>query len=213
MIPILKERFRANIVRARNLVSIYEHVAGGIQGRIGVTESDLLRAAVVFLHAALEDLLREIAAWKLPLAAPEVLALIPHPGGDGRSTRMTLGDLARYRGLLVDELITRSVMTHLDRSSYNGVDDVARLFAQIGLPSEVVKPLMSKYAAVLEVLMARRHQIAHRLDQREAPEGGPLVVLSLDREDVEAWAGAVRGFVDDLLETVKDPAFPPEEAP
>jgi hypothetical protein len=213
MIEILKERFRSNIDRARNLVAIYDRVAGGVQGRTGVAESDLLRAAVVFLHASLEDLLREIATWRLPHAGQEVLSRIPFAGGDGRKTTLTLGDLARHRGKGVDELIAESIVTHLDRSSYNGIDDIAKLFVQIDFPSEATKNLMVCHAAGLEALMSRRHQIVHRLDWRKISGRRRHGVLPIGKKSIEVWADSVLKFSDEIFKELEKLPFASKEIP
>jgi hypothetical protein len=211
MIPILKERFHGNIDRARNLVAIYEQVAGGVQGRTGVMESDLLRAAVVFLHAALEDLLRGIAIWKLPDAKPEVLSLIPYVGGDGRGTKLTLGDLARHhRGRSVRDVIMESVLTHLDESSYNDPGDIAKLLSQIGCSVSVIKTLMDRHGPGLGVVMSRRHQVAHRLDRNEDSGRGQHGARSMNKKIVQIWIENILRFSDDLFEEIGKIAVSPE---
>ncbi|MBE7474581.1 MAG: hypothetical protein DPW09_15170 [Anaerolineae bacterium] len=62
----IQDRLDKNLTRAKNLVNIYEIYAPEKTKMVEYT--DLLRAATVFLHATLEDFLRSIAAWKLPLA-------------------------------------------------------------------------------------------------------------------------------------------------
>lgn len=57
----LEERFRINLDRVRSVVALYDQVTGPSPGRPGVQESELLRVAVVYLHAAPEDLLRGLA--------------------------------------------------------------------------------------------------------------------------------------------------------
>ena len=57
----LEGRFRENLDRVRSLVLFYDRVTGSSSGRASVQESELLRTAVVFLHATVEDLLRGLA--------------------------------------------------------------------------------------------------------------------------------------------------------
>ena len=63
---LIRQRFGENLDRVRNLVSLYSSSVGVGQGRRTVQDADILRAAVVLLHATLEDLLRSLAEWKLP---------------------------------------------------------------------------------------------------------------------------------------------------
>src|SRR4051794_30818350 len=79
-------RFTANLVRADGLVEIYHmtsflrdstHAMGGAEHpSIEVHYSDILRAAVVLVHATLEELLRSIAATLLPFADEATLNTI-----------------------------------------------------------------------------------------------------------------------------------------
>jgi hypothetical protein len=200
---MLEEQFRVNLDRVRNVVILYDRVTGPSPGRPSVQESELLRVAVVYLHAALEDLLRGLAEWRLPAASADVLSQIPFAGGDGRRTTLTLGDLVAYRGRPVENVLTRSVIAYLARSSYNNPDDIARLLGQIGLSQEARKRLMAAQAAPLSTMMSRRHQIAHRLDRNEASGRGHHAATSLGRTMVEKWIGVVRQFGKELLDEVR----------
>jgi hypothetical protein len=202
VLSTLEERFRGSLDRVRNLVALYDRVTGPAPGRASVQESELLRAAVVFLHAALEELIRGLAEWTLPAASVEVLSQLPFVGGDGRRTTLTLGDLAAYRGQPVEEVIRKSVIAYLGRSSYNSPDDIVRLLGQIGLTPEARKRLMGDHAADLNIIMSRRHQIAHRLDRNEASGRGHHAATSLGRTTVERWIGIVRQFGKELLDEV-----------
>jgi hypothetical protein len=203
----VEERFRVNLDRVQDVVILYDRVTGPSPGRPSVQESELLRVAVVFLHAALEDLLRGLAEWRLPAASADVLSQIPFAGGDGRRTTLTLGDLVSYRGQLVEEVVSMSVIAYLRRSSYNTTDDIARLMGQIGLTQEARKRLMGARAADLSVIMSRRHQIAHRLDRNEVSGRGHHAATSLGRTTVERWIDIVRKFAKELLDEIR--TFPP----
>ena len=104
----ISRRFVVNLARVRGLITSYEQALPGVQGRPTVATTDILRGAVVFLHASLEDLLRSILEWKLPSTAkPEHLDDVPLDGE--RLRKYTLGDVARHPGTTVDDLIDRSV--------------------------------------------------------------------------------------------------------
>ena len=66
-----------NLDRASNLVEIYRTLYGEGKGRRSVPKVDLLPAAVVFIHASLEDFLRALAAISLPNADEDILNSIP----------------------------------------------------------------------------------------------------------------------------------------
>jgi len=109
----IRDRLDKNLTRVRNLVEFFRERAPTNTKQ--VKDTDMLRAATVFLHATLEDFLRSIAAWKLPLASAEILSKIPLSGTE--NPRFTLGDLVSHRGKEVTKLIKLSVDTYLERSS------------------------------------------------------------------------------------------------
>lgn len=185
-----------NLDRVLGLVSLYDEVTGRIPGRPSVREAELLRAAVVLLHATLENLMRGLAGLRLPTGSPETLARIPFAGGDGRRTTLTLGDLAAYRGWSVDEILVESTAAYLDRRSYNDTNDLVGGLREVGLSSTLLEP----HAAQLQGLMKRRHHIVHRLDHNELPGRGHHVARSIGRAAVEEWTGNVRGFGMALLD-------------
>lgn len=206
MISVTEERFRANLDRVRRLVVLYDRETGATAGRPSVSEGDILRAAVVFLHASLEDLLRAAASERMPGTSPEeTLKQVPFPSGDGRKTTFTLADLAAYRGRRVDDVLAEAVGAYLDRSSYNNTDDVARLLRQIGLPPGLVAP----HAAQLQAMMQRRHLIAHRVDRNQNPGRGHHPARSISKSSVDAWIGAVDGFGKALIQSIAHPADVP----
>ena len=60
----LKGNAFRNLKRVEDLVKIYEDTKGEGGGRRDVSKTDVLRAAVVLLHATLENFLRDAALWK-----------------------------------------------------------------------------------------------------------------------------------------------------
>jgi hypothetical protein len=76
------KRFRLNMGRVGSLISLFKTLKGQ---KIDVTESqkgDLLRSAVVFLHASLEDLLREALRWKRPFDNAEFTSKLRFVSGN-----------------------------------------------------------------------------------------------------------------------------------
>lgn len=189
------ERFTGNLDRVRGLVSLYEEVTGKSQGRPSVREGEILRAAVILLHATLEDFFRTLGSMRLASATPEVLSQIPFAGGDGRKTALMLGDLASHRGRMVEEFLSDSVEAYLDRRSYNDVNDLATALRQVGLAPDLVAP----HAATLEIVMRRRHLIAHRLDRDEMRGRGRHGAGSISKALVERWINTVDTFARSVL--------------
>lgn len=184
----IQNRFNGNLERVEHLVAFYETESTG-PGRRAVDTSDILRSAVVFLHATLEDFLRSLLEWKLPSAQPSYLKEVPLAGKKPRST-FTLDDLALFRGSTVDDLISRSVSDHLERSNFNDPGEVAAVLERIGLMPSLLDP----YRGKLGPLMKRRHWIVHRADRNTATGSGQHAALGLQKATVETWLNAVRQF-------------------
>jgi hypothetical protein len=195
-------RFGDNLARVESLVAAYEAAlsarGGGsrVSGRVAVTTTDLLRAAVVFLHATIEDLLRSALDWRLPLAAPEHLANVPLVDckKGGQEPYCDLSDLARHRGKTVDLILQESVTAHLADSNFNHPGQIVNVLVALGLATSILDP----YKNTLGPMMARRHWIVHRADRNEMPGQGQHVAKSLSLTTVNRWRDAVRDFGADF---------------
>ncbi len=159
--------------------------------------TDVLRGAVVLVHASLEDLLRSLAEWKLPAAPPEVLESIPLESipltgaGDARRTRFGMPELARHRGKPVDEVVTTSVEDHLQRATYGHPGEVKRLLVSCGGDPNVV----DSYSRWLGPMMARRHWIVHEADaEPETDAGDHHQLRRLRRDDLATWVDGIENL-------------------
>lgn len=194
-IETLHLRFEGNLERVHNLVALYDKLTPQGRGRREVAATDLLRAAVVLLHASFEDLLRSLALWKLPGAAPEVLRELPALGKSDGKGRIGLEELARHRGRTVDELITNSVDAYLEKSNYNHPGDVKRLLVQCGLSEKLVAP----FAGPLGTMMNRRHWIVHRVDRNYNQGSGQHLAKSLGKNNLILWIETTQGLGHAIL--------------
>jgi hypothetical protein len=185
----ISRRFDLNIARVRGLITSYEGALPGVQGRPTVTTTDILRGAVVFLHASLEDLLRSILEWKLPSTTKtEHLTEVPLDGEKLR--KYTLSDVAKHRGKSVDELIESSVRTSLERSNFNDVEEVAIVLQKAGIANTT----LDTHGADLASMMKRRHWIVHRADRNSGQGQGQFAAQSLRPDTVKAWVASVETF-------------------
>jgi hypothetical protein len=191
----ISDRLAQNLDRVRNLVKVYEALAGAGKGRRPVHSTDVLRAATVLLHAALEDFLRSLDNWKLPLAQEATLNEASLAGMTGRPANFLLGKLVQFRGKTIDEVIAESVSDHLNRKSYNSVGEVAKSLTRIG----VMFPNLPQYSRDLAALIERRHRIVHQADKETGRGTGHHQATSLSKQRVEAWIGAVQGASSDIL--------------
>jgi len=157
----------------------------------------LLRAAVILLHATLEDLLRSLAELWLPSAQPEPLETIPLPVSTDRvKNTFNLGDLATHRGTSVDDVIRKSVVAYLARSSYNHPGDIKNVLDSVGINRKHIDP----HARVLAAMMNRRHYTAHRADRNEVAGVGHHLARSISKSSVESWIATVEAFGETLID-------------
>jgi hypothetical protein len=175
---------------------------------------DRLRAAVVFMHATLEDLLRTIGQASLPNAPESVLNNIPLFGSKDslRAEKFWLGRLAGFRGRLVDDVITESVRGYLERLTFNTTTDVSNHLVACGFEQETMELVTAKLPEIGE-LMKRRHQIVHRSD---VPPGASSP-QPIDVATVKRWLNNLFGFLGTVsgghafiqLQLQKHPALVP----
>ena len=157
--------------------------------------TDLLRAAVVFTHACLEDFLRSISAAFLPWADEVALNAVPLVGSLGRAEKFFLGRLVHHRNKQVQEVLQESVNAYLEESNYNDTTEIARVLASIDMRNPAVEALFADLSAMIE----RRHQIVHRADRIETPGKARQRSKSLSAKTVSAWIEATARFIAILL--------------
>jgi hypothetical protein len=193
----IKENLDHNLARVENLVKTYEsHPDAQGQGRKSTEVLDILRAGVVLLHATLEDVLRNIAYWKLPTAPATVLNNIPLVGSGPNPKKFQLGDLEPYRGRTIDDVIREAVHFHLEHSTFNNTNDIACLLQNVGVDVAQVNSTFND----LKDLMEQRHQIVHRADRKTEVSGsGDHEVRGINKHTVRDWAWAVKQFADSLF--------------
>lgn len=190
----IRDRFQRNLHRVRGLVTSYESlVASGTNGA-SAEHTDVLRAAVVLLHATLEDLMRSLEELRLPTANEKSFERVKFPKLDTPykewKETFSLVDLATYRGRSVNEVYRAAINAHLERSNYGNVGELKAALKRIGMD----RPLDRDLAASLESMMKRRHWIAHRADADPEAIPGQHNTLSIDQGSVIAWHDDVEHF-------------------
>jgi hypothetical protein len=186
MLGEIETRYRINLARVAALVDVYRERAGEAASRRPV-EIDLLRAAVVFLHASMEEVLRSALEWRWPEThSRELLEDVPVMG-HRRGTKIALADLLPHRGMSIQDLIRASVEAHIERTSFNNLGEVKQALRRIGLDTGLVVA----HETELVGLMARRHQIVHRADRHDERGFRHDAAVSLGHETVQRWFSAV----------------------
>lgn len=189
----LEGRFRRNLARVEALETLYVTLINN-RGRPTTPQTDILRAAVVFLHATLEDLLRGMEELRIAQRPQESFAKMPF-FADGPAEKATLEDLAQHRGKTVDDLLRDAVLRRLERSNYNNIADIKTALKGAALECEAVE----NQAATLNALMTRRHHIAHRADEAVVRGVGHHALRPLDRGSVVNWRTTVDAVATEIL--------------
>lgn len=193
MIDDILLTFDGNLRRINRLLELYATLGAG-PGRRSTYQIEVLRAAVVLLHATLEDYLRNLLRWKLPTGSVERLNKIGLAGSeDAHSTKFQLGQLLKYPTLSVREIIDRSIEQHLNMTSFNKVSDISNCLRDVGI--ELPARLSDRLFPELGGMMNRRHHIVHQADRNEQIGSGLHRYRSLSVHQVEKWKASVDRLV------------------
>jgi hypothetical protein len=91
----------------------------------------------------MEDLLRGLAEPLLPTVSEDRLSPLKIPfglGDDDKKEKVSLAQLAKFRGSTVDDLIKQMIGHWLERSNDNNLGDIKTLLAAIEIPLESIRP-------------------------------------------------------------------------
>jgi len=195
-------RLNYNFSRVQNLCTLYKETSTKKQGRVLVHQADILRSAVVFMHAMLEDCLRTIAAHYLPLASEDFLNKIPLQGlnTSGKPEKFHLGELHKFKGMTIDQVITQSVSSYLDRTTFNNVADITNLLRTLNIETSQ----FTEFFPSLERMISRRHSIVHRGDRSELPGKGKQYANSIRLAEVKKWASQSNLFLERVFISLSD---------
>jgi hypothetical protein len=122
-----------NTFRVTNLLSLYNSLKQNDEFSALSATEDILRLSVVFIHSTLEEFLRRLAIDLLPNAGEKELNNIPLAAGTGRAEKFSLGNLVKFKGKTIEEVIKESVESYYERSNFNNTQDISILFSELGL--------------------------------------------------------------------------------
>lgn len=162
---------------------VHEAITGGNQGRPPQHAADILRSATVFLHATLEDLLRNLAEQYWPLAGPAGLAEVPLKGH--RKLTHSLRDLVPHRQERVEDVLEASIHAYLQRATFDRIGEVRNHLTSLGLDINQVQGAFND----AKELIQRRHHIVHQADR--AAGMGVHNTEPISRPAVRRWLAAV----------------------
>ena len=192
MLDQITERLDRNIERVENLAALYQ--AEG-KGRRGVQDTDVLRAAVVLLHAGMEDYLRSLLIWKADTFGPEVLKDYRLQLGEEWKDKVALQDLHALRGRSVDDIIALSVQAQIRRyQTFSDIGAVKKALERCGIAKGQID---AQDHEPLRNMIDRRHQIVHHADRDEDAQGrGNHRTRSIGRKHVNSYLAAVAALRD-----------------
>jgi hypothetical protein len=187
--------FQENQRRVENLILAADDLVAASRGEIS---QDVLRAAVVFLHSSLEEIIRNLYVRRLPnvrnVENLNKIPLLTNPPSI-RPTQILLGQLASFGGMFVENVIIKSIEAFVDSFNLNNTNQLAQSLKLAEIELVDLEP----YFADLNRLMARRHQIVHQMDRTNEldPLTAPLSPIGADT--VRQWKVALEGFASALF--------------
>ncbi|HEY0137961.1 MAG TPA: hypothetical protein VGB85_27940 [Nannocystis sp.] len=195
----LRARIARNLQRVRGLIAASTRLAA-MDGPVSEEPADILRAAVVLLHATMEDVLRTLEEVALEPASPATLKAFGIEYGRKKPEKLALWELAeKYGGASISDVVRLATVVYLDGQTYNNGDELAGVLGRLKI---VPKPLLDRFAGDLEGMMRRRHRIVHRTDLSGSRVGDSLSLLTetLHPDEVLSWIETVDQFVHAVLE-------------
>lgn len=118
-------------------------------------------------------------------------------GKEKMKDKLTLDELAVFRGQTIDDVLMRAFQKYHERSNYNNEQDVVGALERMGLKTGPLKGFLPD----LQAMMKRRHEIAHRADvNRKLPQFTNRVIVKV----AERWLQVVESFGHQLLSSVEE---------
>jgi hypothetical protein len=175
----LKRRFEFNIGRVAALRGEF----GRLSDKIA---NDVLRAAVVLLHATLEDALRGFLGVMLPVAKDEALKDIEFNRDLLRpewTKAISVAQLRKYKDQTVEHYVVHVIKSHLKRQTFNNKRDVLDAILRLDLPPAE----FGQQLDTIEEMTKRRHDIVHNSDRVDATDEHYGKRKEIDPLIVEKW--------------------------
>lgn len=194
---LLREESIDNLSRAKSLVDLFERTSDNSIGSDD-ERSELLRAAVVFMHSSIEEIVRNLFVSRLPNASKDILnglAYSAYPSND-RKNGVLLGDLLHnHAGRLVENVIFDAINSHVDRLNINNSDQLVAQLKKVQIDTVPLTHLLEK----LNLLMKRRHQIVHQMDREDALDPDTRPISAITSRTVNEWFASVAEFHAEII--------------
>jgi hypothetical protein len=176
------EDYKVNINRVKNLIDTF-HAIPKKPGPVKATDVDILRAAVVFLHAAFEYYYRQVVIDGI------IFQLKNHNTEDLDKLKLTvpIKDLYTAPAGDLSAALDNVVITELKKQSFNSYGQIKTYARQAGLDIDSFTK-----GKELDEMIQRRHVIVHHADNGN---GGTNSKNKLTDGIVENWLAAVDELV------------------
>lgn len=222
----IKENFDRNIKRISSLLKIYDKIAIKVQGRKGITETDILRASIVMLHASLEEVMRGFAVifWvekDADFINKRVPFYDPNNTSKKSADKYNLGDLCSLdKNMTIQELLQKSVENYIySKFTINDIkqlnSEIENIFGknfintlelldptkniEIGNPRRGKKRRVCLYKE-LNDFFTRRHRIVHHADINNINGQGNHTAKSINKDLPKKWKECIEFIVIKLFD-------------
>jgi RiboL-PSP-HEPN len=198
----VEEVFENNIKRVNSLIVKHNQlikINAKTASKPTVQDTDLLRAAVVFSHAALEEAMRGAALIRLlKLEFVDSIAELPLLDSDNTkpTDKIKFVDLYRHKEKTIEFFLQESLkLSILRNSTFNNTTDICNHFVRLklnGKPNDAT-------LALLATFFERRHLIVHHSDRRAVEGKGSFIAKTIKENHVNDWLTAVKDTVQLLF--------------
>lgn len=189
----LFSEFEKNASRVKNLVRLYNQPGiGQGSGRKQDLASDLLRAAVVLLHATLETYLRGICKLNASNASKNFLNKVGFyvKQERDRTDKIQLGDLQNLKSMSIGMLMEIMIQRHMDeKQAFSDWDRM--IIVLLGVGVKLDDAVKDNIHADISALMKRRHKIVHHSDLARMSGRGHQRTSTIRADVVKKWIKAV----------------------
>ena len=196
----IQSNFYDNLQRARDLAQVYLDTQTLNKQSPSLYDDDILRAAVVFLHATLEDILRGTFKLLIGSKGPLLWKKIPLYGYTDRNQPkgFTFENLESFKELKVQELFDKSVDEYLNYNNYNKIQDICTMFQDLDINNGQFKEIFP----LLEKMIERRHNIVHRADRQGTLEELNFNLTPISYTELLTWINNLDKFGEKLLGSI-----------
>lgn len=195
-----REIFDENIMRVDSLCKMYSDMKDKNQNPSSKTfqQTDILRAAVVFLHSSFEEYFRSILIEWLPeKAEDDVFNNIPLPSNkelkSKKKEKFQLNDLLAFKSETVNEVLKEAVNQRMELVSFNKYGDICTWSKNCS-----ISLLGFSQGDTIEKCVQRRHKIVHEADIDKGKDGTKSILSGIKDTTVLKWKNAYIELADTI---------------